>query len=193
MNASTPGLRQVLFVVLLVGCVSKLSAQTESDEVTLGNLLRSAARETASKLAARPVLLRITPADAHPLVRQIFAEEAMSAGSAVFMEEGQTNANLTVDVRGMRMSAVSLNNSSYLRNLSVTIGVFADDRRSGAVLWSKEYRFSRADTVRGIVLPESRELRDDASPGWIESLLTPILMTATTIVIVILLFSVRGS
>lgn len=182
-----------LLLALLIAYAGQARGQSETDEEALAAMLRTAARETAAALASRPLLLRVTPADAHPMVRQIFTEEAAAAGASVTGDEAKAVAGLSLDVRGIRMSAVSLENSSYLRNLSVTIGVLADDRRSGAVLWSKEYRLARADTVQGAPPVQHRALRDDSAAGWTESLLTPILVTATAIVIVILLFSVRGS
>jgi hypothetical protein len=185
--------RLPLVLACLIGLAGPLLAQTETDEEAMAGMLRSAAHETAGKLAGRPVLLRVLPDDAHPMVRQIFTEEALAAGSTVTGEDGKALGRLNVDVRGIRMSAVSLQNSSYLRNLSATIGVLADDRRDGTVLWSKEYRLVRADTVLGPVPQQSRDIRDESAPGWTESILTPLLVTATAIVIVILLFFVRGS
>ena len=180
--------------ILLCGVmVSGLCAQTLSDEETLAAMIRGAARECVSKLAAPSVSLRVRPRDAHPLIAQIFSEEAAAAGSQVFADAADAATDLTVDVRGMRGSAVSLGKSSYLRSLSASFGVLAVNRGSAAVLWSREYRLEKSDTLLGQMPDRDRDFRNDGDPGWLESILTPVLVTAAAGIIIVLLFTVRGS
>jgi hypothetical protein len=180
---------------LLLWCatLSGLCAQSLTEEETLAVMIRGAARESVSKLDAPSVSLQVRPRDAHPMIAQIFSEEAAAAGAQVFADAADAATELTVDVRGMRSSAVSLGKSSYLQSLSASFGVLAVHRGSAAVLWSREYRLSKSDTLLGQMPESDRDFRNDSAHGWMESILTPILVTAAAGIIIVLLFTVRGS
>ena len=167
-------------------------APTEQEALAL--LLREAAQDAAAAAVAcgsGPVLLRISPEHAPPVLRQVLAEELMQRGIGVRTTEGGERCRLMVEVRGMRSSAVSMGNSSYLRKIVATLGIFLEEGE-GNVVYSRERLLTRSDTLPGVV-PYSDHSYLDEDSSWWDALLEPALVTATAIVIAVLLFTVRGS
>jgi hypothetical protein len=212
MSIPAPKRLRPIFLALAVGgfCVTVVStvwAQQESDAGTvhvvsdtyteqeaLALLLREAARDVAAAAAAcgsGPVLLLVMPENAPPVLRQVLAEELMQRGIGVRTTAGDERCRLTVEARGMRSSAVSMGNSSYLRKIVATLGFFLE-QGDGNVVYSQERLLERSDTLRGEA-PYSDYSYLDEDSSWWDALLEPALATATAIVIAVLLFTVRGS
>lgn len=171
------------------------TGETEPDEVdeteALLLLLRPIAREAAAHCMAGPVFLHILPEHSPMLLHEVFAEALMNRGLEVRTTAGGEQSQLTIDVREMSMSAVSGENSSYFRKTVVTLGILAEER-SGKVTFAGERTAERGDSLSGEAPFTYRSYLDDRRSWW-ETLLEPALVTATAIVIVILLFTVRGS
>lgn len=167
----------------------EVSVPNEQEAVLL--LLRELAQESAAACSAGPVLLSITPAGAPPVLQQVFAEALMDRSIAVQTSGGGEQCRLSVDARGMHSSTVSTGNSSYLRKTVVTLGLMVEER-SGKVLYSRERSVTRSDTLQGEA-PFTYHSHLDESTSWWDGLLEPVLVTLTAVVIVVLLFTVRGS
>ncbi|MDH7515193.1 MAG: hypothetical protein QHI48_04885 [Bacteroidota bacterium] len=165
-----------------------------SDETALADLLRRAARESALRTEGIPVHLRITPETVHPMVWQVFSEELTQRGATVYTgRQGAARMRLTVDVRELRISAVPHRDSSYLRTSVAVLGVFGTDETDGAVRWSKEYRYAETDTVAGVLVCREKDFRTTDAPDLWDAVFGPIIAVAAAVVIVVLLFTVRGS
>lgn len=174
--------------------MARAAADAPTDQEALALLLREAAQDAAAAAAAcgsGPVLLRITPEHAPPLLRQIFAEELMLRGIGVRTAAGGERCRLTVEARGMRSSAVSMGNSSYLRKIMATLGILLEEGE-GNVVYSRERLLARSDTLQGEA-PYSDHSYLDEDTSWWDALLEPALATATAVVIAVLLYTVRGS
>jgi hypothetical protein len=139
------------------------------------------------------------------VLRQVFSEELIKRGIAVRTSVdgaqagdpahgtiGQgTRCRLTVEVRGMCSSAVSSGNSSYFRKIEATLGLLLEEH-DGTVAYSRERLLERSDTLAGDAPYSARSYLEDGTSWW-DGLLEPALVTATAVVIAILLFTVRGS
>ncbi len=200
-------LRDAAIVALL--CVAALLrtdvvwAQTESptDEAGLAQLLRDMAIQTAGSLGERELRVRVLPEDAHPMVLQVFAEECAARGVQLV---ATADARLTLDVRVLSVttgvpvassqspSTASHGNSSYVRRLEAVVGVLAE-ASDGTVRFAREFRGERADTLMGAVSAGVRDVRIPPSPSWIERALVPVVAVTATVVVAVLLFTVRGS
>ncbi|MGB5074880.1 MAG: hypothetical protein WBQ23_12165, partial [Bacteroidota bacterium] len=145
----------------------------------------------AAACTAGPVLLDISPPGAPPSLRQVFAEELMNRGMAVQTSGDGEQCRMDVDARGMHSSTVSTGNSSYLRKTVVTLGLLVEER-SGRVAYSRERTLERSDTLQGDAPFAYHSYLDDSTSWW-DGLLEPLLVTVTAVVIVVLLFTVRGS
>jgi hypothetical protein len=161
-----------------------------TEESVCAVLLRDAARETAAHVDAASVQMLTFPADTHPMVVQIFSEELSRRNISVSAE---ARSGLSLDLREMNFSTVRLDNSSYLRNASVSLGVVIGDRGAGSIRWSKEFRFAQRDTLDGVPAYQTKDLRESDRHSWLEAFAIPAITTAAAIIIVILLFTVRGS
>lgn len=195
-------LRAIMAVVLLGAFSASLCAQeaplqedvpTEAEAIAL--LLRSVAEESAvavaSSCGAEPLLLRVLPEDVAPVVTQVFAEEMIKRGIAVRTTGEGSEHTLTVDVRALRSSTVSSGNSAYLRKIQTVLGLHLE-LRDGSVPFSREVRREREDTLAGDPPYDRRNhLREKSS--WWQSWIEPALVTVTAVVVVVLLFTVRGS
>ena len=167
--------------------------QDKSDETALAGLIREAARETAAKAAPGETELRVLPEEIHPMPRQIFAEELAARNIAARGQSPNTAARITVDVREMNSSTDPLGKSSYLRTVSLSLGVMIEDRVTGAVAWSKSFDLQHADTLSGSPEYEYRDFRNTEPDTWVDSVLLPVLTAGAALVVVVLLFTVRGS
>ena len=183
---------------LLVASAAPLPAQPhavpdEAEAVAL--LLRGMAEETAAEAAsacgAGPLLLRVLPDDALPTARQVFAEELMERGVSVRTAGGQSACVLTVEIRALRSSTVSSGNSSYLRKIESVVGLLLE-QPDGAVVLSRERRRERSDTLAGDAPYDERSYLP-GEVSWWQSWIEPALVTVTAAVVVVLLFTVRGS
>lgn len=180
------------FLVLCAMSAVAADAQPLSDESAVAVLVRQAARESAEKLTGA-VELRFIPEDTHPVVRQIFAEEFSARGFGVTLGTGVGAYRATVDVRELEASAVSSNNSFYFRTIRARLGVLLENTAQPGAVYAKEFLLSRRDTLDGTAPYARKDFRAEAPPSWLESILEPVVITATAAVIVILLFTVRGS
>ncbi|MBR9975866.1 MAG: hypothetical protein KFF77_09825 [Bacteroidetes bacterium] len=199
-------LRAIMAVVLLGALSASLSASLCAQEVPLQEdvpteaeaialLIRSVAEESAiavaSSCGAEPLLLRVLPEDVAPVVTQVFAEEMIKRGIAVRTTGEGAEHTLTVEVRALRSSTVSSGNSAYLRKIETVLGLHLE-RRDGSVPFSHEVRREREDALAGDPPYDRRNhLREKSS--WWQSWIEPALVTVTAVVVVVLLFTVRGS
>jgi hypothetical protein len=165
-------------------------AQAPSEESALAALLRECAREAAARAVA-PAYLRVLPGDAHPLLRQVLAEELQRVPVALTGEEAEARCVLTLDAREMKSSTVPLGKSSYLRTVTVAVGAMVEDRQSRAVTWSREFTRQRADTLAGAAPYAERDYRLAERRSLFEALVVPVLATAAAVIIVVLFYSVR--
>lgn len=202
-----PWLRSRLFLAFLaavsfVALSAMLSAQEQpprddvpSEAEAIALLLRPVAEESAvaaaSSCGAGPLLLRVLPADAAPVLTQVFAEELLTRGIAVRTAGEGVECTLTVEARALRSSTVSSGNSSYLRKIETVLGLHLE-RRDGSVPFSREARLEREDTLAGDP-PYDRRSHLREEPSWWRSWIEPALVTVTAVVVVVLLFTVRGS
>jgi hypothetical protein len=182
-----------LVLLLAVGRGQAGLAQPRSDEESLAVLLHQAARETATHVPRGDTELRILPDDIHPMAMQVFAEELTAHNIGVRARSPQASSRLTVEVRAMNSSTSPITNSSYLRTLTLSIGILIEDRVAGSVAWSKTLDFRQTDTLAGVPACEQRDFRGGDDSSWMESILVPALSAAAALVIVVLLFTVRGS
>ena len=169
-----------------------LTAQQVTDAEALTDMLRPAAAEAAARAQAGTVRLTVLPAHAPVLVTQIFSEELQKRDRRVFFREEQAASSLTVDIREMYSSAVSSGKSSYFRKMNVTLGILLKDHEAGQVSWSREFQLARTDTLDGDAPYTQRSWLEDDTSFW-DGLFEPLLVTASAVVIAILLFTVRGS
>jgi len=167
-------------------------AQEISADAAMSALLREAAREAASHIEASAVVLEILPDHAPVLVTQIFAEELQQRGLAVRTTSADGADLLRLDIREMRFSTVPGLKSSYLRTTTAVVGALVSNTTDGVHRWSKEFTLSRSDTLR---LEPARSDRDwlEDGPGFWSSVFEPTLVVLTGVVILVLLFTVRGS
>ncbi len=179
------------FSILLVFPVF-LNAQQVTDTEALASLLRPVAAESAARISGETVYLTVLPEHAPVLVTQIFSEELQKRDRQVFFRETETASALTVDVREMDSYAVSSGKSSYFRNINATLGILLRDREAGQVSWSREFQLARTDTLDGDAPYVRRSWLEEDSSFW-DDLFEPLLVTASAVVIAILLFTVRGS
>ncbi|MCB2204981.1 hypothetical protein KQI65_09550 [bacterium] len=168
------------------------AAQQVTDTEALALMLRDAARESAMRTGGSSVQLQFVPETLPPVVQQVFAEEQLARGKRVLTAQADADAMLTVEVRDMYSSTAPGPNSSYFRQMHATLGMQLRDLRASEITWSKELALSRRDTLDGAPSYETRDwLEQDTS--WWDALLAPALITLTAGVIVLLLFTVRGS
>lgn len=185
--------RLALTFVLFAGLTGTLSAQERTEEQRLAEMLREAATECTNRLPNGSVRLTIAPENTRPMVAQIFSEELSGANRSVRMGAEPADLHLALDVRAMNSYTVSHGNSSYLRTVSLDLGVLAGAAREDSVLFSKEYTLTRTDTLSGEPVYEERDLRPADDSSWTDAILTPVIATAAAVIIVVLLFTVRGS
>ncbi len=163
-----------------------------SDLGAISELVRRAAAETAIHAAGSRVYLDIQPYDTHPVIPQIFAEELHALGLAVQTAPVEGAGRVTVDMREMLAYTVLLDNSSYLRKVRLRLGAVIVAPGGETVTWSREFELATVDTLAGEPVYEHRDFLQDEKT-WLEDILTPLAITATAVVILILLFTVRGS
>jgi hypothetical protein len=99
---------------------------------------------------------------------------------------------VTIDVREMKAVAVALDKNTYLRTVVVRLGALVEQRHTGGIAWSKELLRTRSDTLDGVPAWKEQDLRCAESRSWFESILVPVVTSAAAIVLVVLLFTVRG-
>ena len=183
-------MRYGLLVLLMLPPM--LRAQPMTDAATLAEMLRPVAAEAAARSPAGAVHLSVLPEHAPVLVTQIFSEELQKRDRTVSFRQAENRSSLTVDVREMHSSAVSSGKSSYFRRMNVTLGILLRDYDAGQVSWSREFQLARTDTLDGDAPYTRRSWLDDHGSFW-NDLFEPLLVTASAVVIAILLFTVRGS
>ncbi len=188
----TTRLHLPMFLSLLMLTAPGLWAQTPvpSDRVRVAALLREAASATAPKIVSGRVVIATRPVDAPPSVLQVFTEEFQRSGIAVYAENDSAD-KVTIDIREMNSSTVSLANSSYLRRISVQLGVLVQSRTGREPYWSKSFPLSVVDTLS--TEPDDIDYLEDESGSIWDSVLIPAAVSAATVVIAVLLFTVRGS
>ena len=184
-------IRAVICAVLLGA--GTFTARGQTDETAIADMIAPAAAESARRCAGRIVQLAVAPEDAPPIVWQVFSAALLDHGATVKTDARDVSACLTVDLREMKSSAVSIDNSSYFKMISLSMGVMLEDRVRDTIEWSKEFSPARVDTLRGDRPYNQRDFLEESSATWTESLLTPVTVTATAIVLIVLLFTVRGS
>jgi hypothetical protein len=167
-------------------------AQHISADAAAALLLRDAARESATQGSSSSVTLRITPEDAPVLVTQVFAEELRNRGLSVLTAPATGADLLHVDVREMRFSTAPGPNSSYLRSLSTVLAVLISSESEQTHRWSKEFTLTRNDTLSHHPSEMERDFLR-SGPGFWSSVLEPAMVIVAGAVILILLFTVRGS
>lgn len=182
--------RFIAACMLMLPAAAGAQAPTDAEAVAL--LLRPVAEEAAARVQQPGVLLRVLPDGAPVTVTQVFAEELQERGRRVYFTEAGAEAVLTVDVRDMHSSTASSGNSSYFRTMDVTLGVLLQDTGEGQITWSREFQRSRTDTLDGEAPYAQRNLLGEQPSFW-DGLFEPLLVTASAVVIAILLFTVRGS
>lgn len=192
-----PLLAAGMLVFIATGAAQQIpvGAGAPTDAEAISMLLRSAAEDAAiaasSSCGSGPLFLRVLPEDAPPALTQVFAEELMQRGIAVRTAGEAESCRLTVEARALRSSTVSSGNSSYLRKIESTLGLTLE-QRDGTVAYARERQLVRSDTLSGTPpYAERSYLHEERS--WWESLIEPALVTVTAVVIVVLLFTVRGS
>jgi hypothetical protein len=182
------------FTVLFL-CVLALgtNAQSVTDEGTFASMLGQPAEECAQKIASGEISLAIKPETTPVTILQVFSEKLLQRGIHVSTGPSTAPITMNIDVREMNSSTVLRDNSSYLRHASIRMGVLVRNTQTGAVLWSKEYSLSQSDTLQGI--PSYRETNHlvPETESWWETYATPVLASVAALVIVVLLFTVRGS
>ncbi len=178
-------------IFCLLSNVAVAQPEAPTEQAALAQLLREAAREAAAACPSGPVLLRILPEHAPPVLRQVFAEALMDRGLMVQTAGDGEQCRLTVEARGMYASAVSAANSSYLRKIVVTLGLLAEET-GGRVTFARERTLERSDTLPGEAPFDHHSYLDDDTSWW-DSLAEPLLVSVTAAVIAVLLFTVRGS
>lgn len=186
---------RIEFVALVIVAVASFpcGALSQDEERVASELLREAAHETSLFLKDGSVNLKVHPESTHPMVRQIFTEAFMNKGLGVLSGGEYSDYSVTLDVRGMNSSTALHQKSSYFRTVSILVGVLAHDNRKDSVLWSKEYKLSKKDTFEGEPQYEYKDLSIVQEDSWLDSVLTPVVATAAAIIIIVLLFTVRGS
>ncbi len=177
-------------VVLIL--LQPLAAQQVTDAEALSRLLREAAREAAMRVTHSSVLLDVRPIEAPPVVTQVFAEEQLARGHTVRTDGARADEVLTVEVRDMHSVTAPAENSSYFRETHVTLGLMLRSSSDARITWSEERALSRTDTLKGTAPYDERSWLASATSWW-DAVLAPALVTLTAGVIVLLLFTVRGS
>jgi hypothetical protein len=187
--------RPIVLIALVIISVTSLpyAALSQDEERVASELLRETAKETALFMKNGSVNLNVQPESTHPMMRQIFTEAFMNKGLGVVSGSEYSDYSVTLDVRGMNSSTALHQKSSYFRTVSLLFGVLVHDNRKDSVLWSKEYKLSKKDAFEGEPQYEYRDLSIVQEDSWIDSLLTPVVATAAAIIIIVLLFTVRGS
>lgn len=183
-----------LLAVLAVCALLPLraGAQGVTDAEALSLLLRDAAREAAMRVTHASVLLDIRPLEAPPVVMQVFAEEQLARGRSVRTGGEGAEEVLTVEVRDMYSVTAPGENSAYFRETHATLGLMLRSSGDARITWSQERALVRTDTLQGEAPYEQRSWLATETSWW-DALLAPALVTLTAGVIVLLLFTVRGS
>jgi hypothetical protein len=184
--------RIVIAFALLIVCSPLLVAQQVTDAEAMALLLREPAKEAAMRVTGDAVELRVLPEDAPVAVTQIFAEEQLRRGRTVRSAGGEAPEHLTVEIWDMYSSTAPGENSTYFRSTHVTLGVLLTDDRDARISWSQEFVLSRTDTLTGTPSYEEKSWLEEETSWW-DALVAPALVTVTAGVIVLLLFTVRGS
>ncbi len=180
-------LPSLLFFLL----TTALQAQP-SEESRFVEMVREASRDAAAALHSGSASVRVLPEDAHPLVRQVLAEEVSRTGARV-TEPSQAEAQIVMDLREMKLYTVSLGNSSYLRRCVFQAGVLVTGRSRDAISWSRSVSAERLDTLDTAPENRERDFRTLSSSTWIDDVLVPLLAATAAVLTVVLLFTVRGS
>jgi hypothetical protein len=167
-------------------------AQTLSEERALAELLREAARESALRVHGASVTLGMTPESLPVLVTQVFVEELQRRGIAVRTGSASQSDHMHVDMREMNFSTVSSENSSYLRTLTAVFGVLVHSKSEDVHRWSKEFTLQRIDTLARRPARSGHDWLEASSDPW-TTVLEPALIVLAGAVILVLLFTVRGS
>jgi hypothetical protein len=183
-------IRLTLLVLLMLCTGGPSPAQVRSGQSAISELLRDAAVQSARQIRSGKVVITAQPSVPAPHVLQVFTEELQRSGIQVFAA-GDSADRLDITVREMRSSAVSLANSSYLRLVTVHLGVLLQHRSSREPSWSKSFSLSTTDTLA--TEPEELDFMQAESNSIWDSVLIPAAVSAATIIVAVLLFTVRGS
>lgn len=183
-------MRRLIVAMLLFA--AQVAAGQATDSEALALLLRDTARESAMHAAGTPVRLDVLPSSAPLLVTQVFAEELLARGGDVRSGDTDAERTLSVEIRDMHSSTAPSTKTSYFRKTQATVAVMLSDSREHRITWSREFELARTDTLDGTPPYERRDWLDDDTSWW-DDVLAPALITVTAGIIVLLLFTVRGS
>jgi len=170
-----------------------MAQSVESEESVFADFLRNAAVECASHISAPTVSMKLTPDNSHPIIRQIFSEVLLARNVTIVGNQEAANATISLDIRGMNASTVSIDKSSYLRKVSMRFGAVVEEQANGRIVFSKEFTPVRIDTIAGTLQYVEKDFTLPEKSSWLENIVAPILVTATALVVVVLFFTVRGS
>jgi hypothetical protein len=155
--------------------------------------IRSMALDAARRLNGSRVALSVAGERPVPFVAQIFSEALLGAGKAVLTREEPGADRLRVEAAESGKYTVLQRDSLYLHTIELRIGATAESGETGRVLWSRAEERIFTDTLRSADLARELPPEGGRGAGFFSSVLEPLLVAATAAVIVILLFTVRGS
>ncbi len=174
-------------------CAHTLAAQQADPPGGRNGFIREVAAEAARHIPEPRVALIVAGEEKAPFVAQIFSEVLLAAGKQVLTRGDAGASRLRIETAESEKYTASQSDSLYLRNWSVRLGLTVESGDGARVLWAREFERSFADTVRKAERNTERAQGGGRDEGWFSALLEPLLVAATTAVIVILLFTVRGS
>jgi hypothetical protein len=187
-------MRVIFSIAIVLTCAAAVArAQAPTEEQRAAEMLREIAGATLPYLPAGSVRLSVSPDNAPPMVLQVFSESLAERQTGVATGAGHADYTLSVDVRGMNSGTDSHGNSSYLRTVSVSAGIFAKDNRTDSVLFSKQFDLVRRDTLDGEPVYAQKDLLSAGERSWIDGVLVPGIAAVAAVIIVVLLFTIRGS
>lgn len=174
-------------------CAGSLAAQPSDLPRERNMFIREVAAEAARRTTDARIFLTVAGEREAPFVAQIFSEVLLAAGKRVLTREEAGAGRLRVEVMESDKYTASQRDSLYLRTKYMRLGLTAESGDSARVLWAREFERSFADTVRRGEMNAERATGGGREEGFFSALLEPLLVAATATVIVILLFTVRGS
>lgn len=159
----------------------------------LTRFIRNAATETVPHCTAGKIWLEVSPPESNPMIMQLFSETLLHAGKEVTKSSLTDNQKVAVDVRALHRLFNKLNDSGYQRTEAMNIGVTVENNADKSVIWSHDFDESASDTLDAAEYMQLKNQDDSLPHSFFESYLEPILITTAAIVVLVLLFTVRGS
>jgi len=172
---------------------SAAGGQSKSDESLVVEVLRGVATEAAAHLDAGSVELRFNPEDVHLTVRQVFAAVLSERNIRIYTEPRPAADLFFVDVRRLTVAKAPAGENMTRRELRWDIGISIESRVKKMILWSRSFTGSTVDSLNGVVETGIQDFRtEENEPFWL-ALLEPLLVATAAVIVVVLLFTVRGS